>query len=80
MILNQEQRADLREFFDHDKKDIFLTTMKLIKAKLRERPGVGLSEWDTLVQTISRDSKIEAVDEILRVLDDEMADQEVENV
>ncbi len=79
MILTQEQRADLREFFDHDKNNVFEAFMLSVQENIRKQPMVGVDQWSTNVQTISREAQINCITEILRLLDDEMAQQEVEN-
>lgn len=79
MILTQEQRADLREFFDHDKKNIFEIFMKAVRQKLMEQSALGPDQWTTNMLTIAKETKIGFVNELLQLLDNEMADQEVEN-
>ena len=77
MILNAEQRANLREFFDHDKTNVFEVFMKTLQEKIRKQPRVGPDEWSTIQQTVSREDQIDCITEILKLLDDEMAEQEV---
>lgn len=77
-MLTQEQRADLREFFDYDKNDIFLTFMRVVQEKVRKKSVIGLTEWDTIVNTVTRESQVGCIDELLKLLDDEMSNQEVE--
>lgn len=79
MILTQEQRADLREFFDHDKKNVFEVFMKAVQDKVRRKPVVGSTEWETISATLTREAQIDCITELLRLLAEEMAYQEVEN-
>lgn len=78
MILNQEQRANLREFFDHDKTNVFELFMKTLQDQIRKQPMVGPDQWATNIATISRQAQIDCITEILRLLEEEMADQDVE--
>jgi len=78
-ILIAEQRANLREFFDHDKTNVFEAFMKEVQAKIRLQPTIGPSEWDTIFMSVTRQAQIDCITEILKLLDDEMANQEVEN-
>ncbi len=79
MILTAEQRANLREFFDHDKTNVFEAFMKRLQEEIRKKPAIGPSEWETIQLTLTREAQVDCVTEILRMLDDEMADQEVDN-
>lgn len=78
-ILNQEKRAELRQFFDYDKGNVFELFMRAVQDRVRRKPAVGPTEWDTLVLTITRESEINCISQLLQLLEQEMADQEVEN-
>lgn len=79
MILTQEQRANLRQFFDHDKTNVFEAFMKEVQARIRLQPTTGPGEWETIYASVTRQAQIDCITEILKLLDEEMADQEVEN-
>ena len=78
-ILNAEQRANLREFFDHDKTNVFEVFMKAVRQKLMEQSALGPDQWTTNMLTIAKETKIGFVNELLQLLENEMADQEVDD-
>lgn len=78
-ILKAEQRANLREFFDHDKTSVFEVFMRQVQAQIRLQPTVGPGEWETISASITRQAQVDCINELLALLDEELADQEVKD-
>ena len=77
-ILEKNDQVALRALFDHDKTDVFQKFMGLLKQRILEKPGVGTSEYETLLMSITREAQKDAIDLILEQLNQEIGNMEVE--
>ena len=76
--LTREERIALRRLFDQDQNEVFQRFMDKVKDTISRYPNVGLTEWDTIRLTIANDAQYRLVDEILTVLNDNIANMGVE--
>lgn len=73
MLLNKQDRIQLRGLYDDPKFTVVLRFLDSAKVNLEKANTVGNTEFETLALTFSRQYKMDCIDEIKRLLQEEAA-------
>lgn len=79
MLLTKTERIQLRELWDNPKFQVVLNFLDNCKASLEKANTVGGTEFETLQLTFSRQFKMDSIDEIKRLLQEEAANVGVDD-